>query len=43
MGERAVFGQFSAAEMTAFGGFLQRIDAAAPAAMAVDCEVAAST
>ena len=31
--ERAVFGQFSAAEMAAFRNFLQRIDAAASAAM----------
>lgn len=31
--ERAVFGQFSAAELAAFRSFLQRIDAAASAAM----------
>ena len=31
--ERAVFGQFSAAELAAFMSFLQRIDAAASAAM----------
>jgi hypothetical protein len=43
MGERAVFSQFSAVEMTAFGSFLQRIDAAAPAAMAAGCDVAASS
>jgi DNA-binding MarR family transcriptional regulator len=40
--ERAVFGQFSAAEIAAFSGFLRRIDAAASAARAADSEVAAS-
>jgi DNA-binding MarR family transcriptional regulator len=40
--ERAVFGQFSAAEMTAFRGFLQRVDAAASAAMTAESEVAAT-
>jgi DNA-binding MarR family transcriptional regulator len=41
--ERAVFGQFSAAEMAALRGFLQRIDAAAAAAMLARSESTAST
>jgi DNA-binding MarR family transcriptional regulator len=41
--ERAVFGQFSAAEMAVLRRFLQRIDAAAAAAMMAESEVAAST
>ena len=41
--ERAVFGQFSAAEMAALRRFLQRIDAAAAGAMVAEPEVAAST
>jgi DNA-binding MarR family transcriptional regulator len=36
--ERAVFGQFSAAEMAALRGFLQRIDTAAAAAMTANSE-----
>jgi DNA-binding MarR family transcriptional regulator len=40
--ERAVFGQFSAAEIAAFRSFLQRIDAAASAAMSAESAVAAS-
>jgi DNA-binding MarR family transcriptional regulator len=39
--ERAVFGQFSAAEITAFGNFLQRVDAAASAAMSAKSDVVA--
>lgn len=39
--ERTVFGQFSAAEMTALSEFLHRIDAAAAAAMRGEYEVAA--
>ena len=41
--ERAVFGQFSAAEMSALRSFLQRIDAAAAVAMMAESEAAAST
>ena len=41
--ERAVFGQFSAAEMAALRKFLQRIDAAAAAAMMAESEGASST
>jgi DNA-binding MarR family transcriptional regulator len=40
--ERAVFGQFSTAEIAAFRGFLQRIDAAASAAMSGGAAVTAS-
>jgi DNA-binding MarR family transcriptional regulator len=40
--ERAVFGQFSAAEIAAFRSFLQRIDVAASAAMVSAADVAAS-
>jgi DNA-binding MarR family transcriptional regulator len=39
--ERAVFGQFSAAEIAAFMGFLQRVDAAASAAMTAESDVVA--
>jgi DNA-binding MarR family transcriptional regulator len=39
--ERAVFGQFSAAEIAAFRGFLQRVDAAAAAAMTAGSDGAA--
>jgi DNA-binding MarR family transcriptional regulator len=41
--ERAVFGQFTAAEMAALRRFLQRIDTAAAAAMAARSEPTAST
>jgi DNA-binding MarR family transcriptional regulator len=41
--ERAVFGQFSAAEVTAFRSFLQRVDAAASAAMTAVSDAAACT
>jgi DNA-binding MarR family transcriptional regulator len=41
--ERAVFGQFSAAEIAAFRKFLQRIDAAAAAAMTAESKLAASS
>jgi len=40
--ERAVFGQFSAAELATLRRFLQRIDAAAAAAMMAESEVAAA-
>lgn len=40
--ERIVFGQFSAAQMAALRGFLQRIDAAAAAAMIAQCRPAVS-
>jgi len=40
--ERAVFGQFSVAELTAFRSFLQRVDAAASAAMTAESDVPAS-
>ena len=40
--ERAVFGQFSAAEITAFRSFLRRVDAAASAAMTVESAIAPS-
>jgi DNA-binding MarR family transcriptional regulator len=39
--ERAVFGQFSAAEMAAFRSFLQRVDAAAAAAMTAEPDIVA--
>jgi DNA-binding MarR family transcriptional regulator len=41
--ERAVFGQFSAAEMAALRSFLQRIDTAAAATMMAQSEAAAFT
>jgi DNA-binding MarR family transcriptional regulator len=41
--ERAVFGQFSAAELAVFGKFLQRIDTAAAAAMIAESDAAASS
>jgi DNA-binding MarR family transcriptional regulator len=41
--ERTVFGQFSAAELATLRRFLQRIDAAAAAAMMAESELAAST
>jgi len=40
--ERIVFGQFSAAQMAALREFLQRIDAAAAAAMTAGCGAPAS-
>jgi DNA-binding MarR family transcriptional regulator len=39
--ERAVFGQFSAAEIATFRSFLQRVDAAASAAMTAEPDVVA--
>lgn len=41
--ERAVFGQFSTAEITAFRSFLQRVDAAASAAMTAASDAAVCT
>jgi len=39
--EHAVFGQFSAAEITAFMSFLRRVDAASSAAMTAEADVPA--